>query len=150
MAHVQGTSVAIGGIGVLLRGPSGAGKSDLALRLIERGANLIADDLTILRPSGLALIATCPAGFSGRIEARGVGIICVNAEMSAPLGLLVDLVERADLARIARPEQASLLGHPLPRVTVHPFDQSAPLKIELAVRALGQASALSSLPLAAE
>ena len=33
---------------VLLRGPSGAGKSDLALRLIEAGARLVADDQTEL------------------------------------------------------------------------------------------------------
>ena len=31
---------------VLLRGPSGAGKSDLALRLIETGWHLVADDQT--------------------------------------------------------------------------------------------------------
>lgn len=33
---------------VLLRGPSGAGKSDLALRLIDEGARLVADDQTRL------------------------------------------------------------------------------------------------------
>lgn len=46
-SHLQlhGTAVAIEGQGVLLRGPAGAGKSDLAWRLIEAGAVLIADDL---------------------------------------------------------------------------------------------------------
>ena len=34
----------IGGKGVLLLGASGAGKSDLALRLIDGGAKLVADD----------------------------------------------------------------------------------------------------------
>ncbi|MBN8532408.1 MAG: aldolase, partial [Alphaproteobacteria bacterium] len=39
-----GTAVAIGDRAVLLRGASGAGKSDLALRLIDEGAQLVADD----------------------------------------------------------------------------------------------------------
>ena len=36
---------------MLLRGPSGAGKSDLALRLIEAGGRLVADDQTRARPA---------------------------------------------------------------------------------------------------
>ena len=44
MMRVHGTCVAIAGRGVLLRAPSGAGKSDLALRLIDAGARLVADD----------------------------------------------------------------------------------------------------------
>ena len=41
---VYGSCVAIDGAAVLLRGPSGSGKSDLALRLIDDGAELVADD----------------------------------------------------------------------------------------------------------
>jgi len=41
---------------VLLRGPSGAGKSDLALRLIEGGARLIADDQTVISATLIALV----------------------------------------------------------------------------------------------
>ena len=41
---VHATAVAIEGEAVLLRGASGAGKSDLALRLIDGGARLVADD----------------------------------------------------------------------------------------------------------
>ena len=40
---IHATTVAIGGRGVLISGPSGSGKSDLALRLIDRGAVLVAD-----------------------------------------------------------------------------------------------------------
>ena len=47
--RIQATCVALQGVGILLRGPSGAGKSDLALRLIDAGASLVADDLCELR-----------------------------------------------------------------------------------------------------
>ena len=68
---VHATSVALKHRGtwqaVLLRGPSGAGKSDLALRLIDAGGRLVADDQTHLavRGHGKArrLIAT-PSGSS--------------------------------------------------------------------------------------
>ena len=43
------TSVVIEDLGVLIRGKSGIGKSDLALRLIDSGATLISDDLTICK-----------------------------------------------------------------------------------------------------
>ena len=55
---------------VLLRGPSGAGKSDLALRLIEAGARLVADDQTELVRRGNSVVASAPAGIAGLIEAR--------------------------------------------------------------------------------
>jgi serine kinase of HPr protein (carbohydrate metabolism regulator) len=42
---VHGTAISIGGHGVLIMGESGSGKSDLALRLIDRGAILISDDV---------------------------------------------------------------------------------------------------------
>ena len=44
-------------------GPSGSGKSDLALRLIDAGARLVADDQTELPPGdGARLIASSPPG----------------------------------------------------------------------------------------
>src|SRR5262249_10210087 len=76
---VHATSLALKGGGrwraVLLRGPSGAGKSDLALRLIDRGARLIADDQTHLARKGRALVATAPPAIAGMIEVRGIGIV---------------------------------------------------------------------------
>ena len=46
VAHVRlhATCVQLGGVGVVLLGASGVGKSDLALRLIDAGALLVADD----------------------------------------------------------------------------------------------------------
>ena len=46
---VHSTSVVIEDSGVLIIGKSGSGKSDLALRLIDSGAMLISDDITICK-----------------------------------------------------------------------------------------------------
>src|SRR5437588_5560986 len=89
---MHGTAVAIDGRGVLLRGPSGSGKSDLALRLIDAGARLVADDQTELRRDGDAIIARAPPTIAGMIEVRGLGIVRIEALPAAPVALLVDLV----------------------------------------------------------
>src|SRR5260370_41307349 len=80
---------------VLLRGPSGSGKSDLALRLIEGGARLIAADQTHLAKKGHALIASPPPALAGLIEVRGVGIVKLARGQllaEAALALLVELL----------------------------------------------------------
>ena len=46
---IHATSVVIEDSGVLIVGNSGLGKSDLALRLIDSGATLISDDITICK-----------------------------------------------------------------------------------------------------
>lgn len=48
IANIHASCVAIGAKGVLILGESGAGKSDLALRLMDEGARLVADDRTEL------------------------------------------------------------------------------------------------------
>ena len=46
------TSVVLDDSGIMIIGEPGIGKSDLALRLIDSGATLIADDITICRKIG--------------------------------------------------------------------------------------------------
>ena len=70
--------------GVLLRGPSGAGKSDLALRLVEGGGRLVADDQTALVPQGSGLVASPPGTLAGLLEVRGVGIVDAATSMQEP------------------------------------------------------------------
>ena len=74
-ANIHASCVAIGSAGVLLLGPSGAGKSDMALRLIDDGATLVADDRTILFIDKGAWWAKPPTTIRGLIEIRGVGIV---------------------------------------------------------------------------
>ena len=78
-SQVHGTCVAVAGVGVLLRGPPGSGKSDLALRLIDRGAELVADDRVTLRREDDGIVASAPASLAGLIEVRGVGVARVPA-----------------------------------------------------------------------
>jgi serine kinase of HPr protein (carbohydrate metabolism regulator) len=135
---VHGTCVAVDGEGVLLLGPPGAGKSDLALRLIDGGARLIADDQTALSRDGKGgLRASAPPSIAGLLEIRGVGIVAVPNAEAAPLRLAVELV--ADEARVERLPEArhwSCLGVEVPLLVLMPFPASTPAKIRVALRAL--------------
>ena len=53
--QLHATCVSINGKGVLLLGPSSSGKSDLGLRLVDGGAQLVADDRVDIKyfPSSL-------------------------------------------------------------------------------------------------
>ena len=142
MIMVHGTTVALDGEGVLLRGPSGSGKSDLALRLIDRGARLVADDQTELTCAAQRLIARSPRSIAGRMEVRGVGILRVPAVPSAPLRLVVDLVAPDRVERLPEPQFCDYLQCSLPLLTLAPFEASAPAKIRLALASLVKTAVL--------
>ena len=74
---IHATCVTYGGIGILLRGASGSGKSSLALRLIEAGATLVADDRGYMRRENNTLHASCTPPLVGRLELRGLGLVPV-------------------------------------------------------------------------
>lgn len=135
---VHATCVAIDGWAVLLRGPPGAGKSDLALRLIDRGARLVADDQVALTAVGGRLVARPPAALAGRLEARGLGIVPVEHVAEAPVALVVDLVAPEAVDRLPEPASETLLGIGLPRIALAPFEASAAAKLRLV---LAQATA---------
>ncbi|MGH6947158.1 MAG: RNase adapter RapZ [Kiloniellales bacterium] len=138
---VHATTVALPGpggpLGVLLRGKPGAGKSDLALRLIDLGARLIADDQTALErregANGPALIARAPAAIADRLEVRGLGILPVAALAEVEVVLAVDLVAASDVPRLPEPDEEEIAGVTLPRLALDPFAASAPVKLRLAL-----------------
>ena len=139
---VHGTSVALRGWrgwrAVVLRGAPGSGKSDLALRLIEGGARLIADDQTRLLKQGRALVATVPTVLKAMMEVRGVGIVKLartETVASAPLALLVDLVAPERIDRLPEPESETVLGIAVPRLALAPFEASAAAKLRRALLA---------------
>lgn len=139
MIRVHGTCVAIEGRGVLLRGAPGSGKSDLALRLIDAGARLVADDQIELTGRGDDIMTQAPAAIAGRIEIRGVGILACPAIAAAPLRLVVDLVAGGDVERLPEARSCLYLDRPIPLLRLAPFEASTPAKIRAALRALAAA-----------
>jgi serine kinase of HPr protein (carbohydrate metabolism regulator) len=133
--RLHGTCVELRGAGVLLLGPPGCGKSDLALRLIDAGARLVADDLVELHRRGRGLIAALPgavpAALRGRLEVRGVGILPVPARRKSPLRLVVELVRPSEVERLPAPATKRLLGIDVPCLRLAPFEASAAAKLRL-------------------
>jgi RNase adaptor protein for sRNA GlmZ degradation len=145
---LHATCVALDGRGVLLRGASGSGKSDLALRLIDEGALLVADDQTEIGEEQGRLVARAPAAIAGRLEVRGLGIVSQPALAAAPIALLVDLVPPAAVERLPEERYERLCGRALPVIALDPFAASAVAKIRLALEriALHETTAVASEP----
>jgi HPr kinase/phosphorylase len=133
---VHATAVAVESGAILLRGPSGAGKSDLALRLIDAGARLVADDQVELRRSGREILARAPSSLAGLFEIRGVGIIRIDAVDAAPLVLIADLIHADEVERLPEARVESVLGVAVPLIALAPFEASAAAKLIFARRVL--------------
>ena len=134
---LHATCVAIDGRGVLLIGGSGAGKSDLALRLIDRGAELVSDDGTIIEARDGRLYATAPTTIAGRIEVRGLGIIDLPARAEAPLALILALDQTVPRMPDERLPVRTIEQIDLPVLAFAPFESSAPVKVEKALLLYG-------------
>ncbi len=133
MEFMQASCVAIGYKGVLLSGPSGCGKSDLALRLIDAGGRLVADDLVGLAAEKEVLIAR-PAGddtYHGVLEIRGVGLLHVPAAPQATVELVVMPSDNPE--RLPEICTISLAGIELPLLHLPYFEASCPAKIRAAL-----------------
>jgi HPr kinase/phosphorylase len=136
--NIHASCVAIGGRGVLLLGPSGSGKSDLALRLIDQGAKLVADDRTILSVRKNGLHAKAPASIKGLLEIRGLGIVEMPVRASVKIALAVRLtgegarLPRLHLYHVPLPVKP---GRPVPQIALDSRFASAPAKIRAALAA---------------
>jgi HPr kinase/phosphorylase len=133
---VHATAVAVDGGAVLLRGPPGSGKSDLALRLIDGGARLIADDQAVLLRRDGHILVRAPATIAGLIEVRGVGILRLDWLDEVRLALVVDLVPAAEVERLPEPRCETIFGLTIPLLALAPFEASAAAKLRLALRTL--------------
>lgn len=74
---VHGELMRIFGVGVMITGSSGMGKSEIALELIKRGHQLVADDRIDCYCIHDQLVGKTPHMLEGFMELRGVGIINV-------------------------------------------------------------------------
>ena len=99
MLTAHGALLIVDGLGVWLQGASGVGKSELALELVSRGQQLVADDaIDFALDDGGRVIGRSPALLAGFLEVRGLGILNIRrlygdaaVAECAPLHLIVDL-----------------------------------------------------------
>jgi serine kinase of HPr protein (carbohydrate metabolism regulator) len=119
--------------GVLIEGPSGAGKSELALRALELGFRLVADDRVMLWISGGRLFGRAPDVLHGLIEIRGLDIARESA-----LGLceVILAVRPGEPDRLPEPAFEERLGLRLPALTLAYREASAAAKLGRAMAAL--------------
>lgn len=134
---VQAACVAVNGRAVLIESRSDEARIDLALRMIDRNAVLVADDCTICQRQDGALLASAPAASRGRIEIRGLGIVELSHAERVPVDLLVVILDSPPRF----PEDVRkrrIAGIDVPALALNAFDPSAPIKVELAVGRFGR------------
>ena len=127
---MHGVLVEVHGVGVLITGASGIGKSETAIELIQRGSNLIADDMVdIACYHGRTLIGTAPEMLRYYMEVRGIGIIDVSTlygaksvKQAVEIDLMIKLENWNDKSPYDRlgldEETTDILGVQIPLVTV--------------------------------
>ena len=127
---LNATCISIDDKGVLVTGPAGAGKSDLALRLIDTGARLVADDQTELHIENNELIAGAPKSIKGLFEVRHVGLLRLPSVASVRVALYIELaLLHEKLERLPETDTITLLDRPLQRFKLPSFAASTPAKI---------------------
>lgn len=134
MILIHASCVAIDGKGVLIRGGAGAGKSDLALRLIDEGAILVADDYCEAAAKGGTVEVTAPARLAGLIEARGIGVLHVPHLARCPLALVVDVMPWSEIPRVPDQTTAPVEGIEIRWIRVDASAVSAAARIRAALR----------------
>ena len=114
------------------------GKSDLALRLIDRGARLVADDYVELHAEDGHVMCKAPEKLFGLIEVRGLGLVRLEALSMQRLDLVVDLIGATGGApERLPPRQVEVLeGLSLPCLHLRALDTAAPEKTRLALKAV--------------
>jgi serine kinase of HPr protein (carbohydrate metabolism regulator) len=117
----HGTSIVLDDNGVLIIGDSGSGKSDLALRLIDNGATLISDDVTICEKKLNGIFLSCPKEIKGLLEVREVGIITVPYVEKVKLILVVRLTD----------ESLKILNFSIPLLSIDGKNPSAVVKVKV-------------------
>lgn len=123
------TSVVIEDCGIMIVGDSGCGKSDLALRLIDSGATLISDDITICKKRINEIFLYSPKETKGLLEVREIGIITVPFIENVKLSLLVELIDKEGI-RIPKKTKKILLGVKIPKIEIFGKNPSSVAKVK--------------------
>ena len=128
--RVHSSAVVLDDNGVLIMGDSGSGKSDLALRLIDNGATLISDDISICRKNSNNIYLYCPQEIKGLLEVREVGIITVPFVERIKLRLVVNLKSNNN-ERSPKDNSFKILGIKIPIINIEGKNSSAVAKIKV-------------------
>lgn len=135
MHRIHASAVAIEHQAVLLLGPSGAGKSDMALRLIDEGADFIADDVVILEKVRGQLTASPAPNGTGLMEVHGIGILRdIPYLKNIPVKLAFNLDSKAEIERLQSPDWFSYDEIQIQQFTINPFLCSASARIRMLIR----------------
>ena len=130
LKRMHSSSVVIDDNGVLILGDSGSGKSDLALRLIDNGATLISDDISICRKNSNNIYLYCPPEIKGLLEVREIGIITVPFVERIKLRLVVNLKSKNN-ERFPKDNSFRILGIKIPIISIEGKNSSAVAKIKV-------------------
>lgn len=130
LKRMHSSSVVIDDNGVLILGDSGSGKSDLALRLIDNGATLISDDISICRKNSNNIYLYCPPEIKGLLEVREIGIITVPFVERIKLRLVVNL-KSDNNERFPKDSSFRILGIKIPIINIEGKNSSAVAKIKV-------------------
>jgi serine kinase of HPr protein (carbohydrate metabolism regulator) len=133
--RLHASCVQLDGRGIVLLGASGAGKSDLALRLIDAGAILVADDQLLVENGAAGPVGRPADALAGLLEVRGVGILRLTYCRISPLGLVVELDSSKPVTRMPMPATYDLLGTELRLLHLDPRSPSAVAKLRIAMTA---------------
>ena len=130
MTIVHGGLIQINGTGVLITGESGMGKSEIALELIKKGYQLVADDRVDCCLIHKQIVGKSPEILKGMIELRGVGIVNI-AKMYGVASVLdkakVDLIihlepwaedKEYDRVGIEDKKYEEILGVSIPKLVI--------------------------------
>lgn len=129
---VHGSCVVFNNKGLLILGPSGSGKSDLAFRLLNQGAWLVADDQVIMDLKESKVFATAPSTLKGLLEVRGMGVETFPYLERFPIHGVINLkpiheIERYPLSL----KMTSLQGVNIPTFDLWAFEAAIIEKIKL-------------------
>ena len=130
MKRFHSTAVVLDNNGVLIIGESGSGKSDLALRLIDGGATLISDDITICKKRTDEIYLSSPIETKGLLEVREVGIITVPFVDGIRLKMVVRLIEK-NSNRYPNKNFTRVLGVKIPLLVINGKSPSAVVKVKV-------------------
>lgn len=124
--------------GVLITGASGVGKSDLALRCLDHGFRLVADDRVLLWACDGRVYGRAPDPLTELIEVRGLGVWPESALPYSEIRLVAAYSPIAEIDRAPAPGASEiLLNTPVARIDLDFSQDSAPAKLRRALLHLG-------------